>query len=116
MAAYGVCLKSEEVMKVVGMLPDRMVQRGQVPRRRVLPAIPNRTRWSRWAPLLVAALLLSACADDKGGHVAATTLMGGALGIPAGPIGIAVGAGAGAVAGAAVPKEVFEGSSENDRH
>jgi hypothetical protein len=84
------------------LLADRIVQR--------------RLKIARRVALLAAALLLTACADDEGGRVAATTLMGGALGIPAGPIGIAVGAGAGAVAGATVPKEVFGGSSGNDRH
>jgi hypothetical protein len=96
------------------MLLSRMVERGlNAPRLPASPAISKRS--SRWAPLLAAALLLAACADDEGGHVAATTLMGGALGIPAGPIGMVVGAGAGAITGATVPKEVFEGSSENNR-
>lgn len=56
-------------------------------------------------------LLLAACADDAGERVAGSAAMGGALGIPAGPIGIAVGAGVGAAAGALVPKTVLEGSS-----
>ena len=38
--------------------------------------------------------------------------MGGALGIPGGPIGIAIGAGVGAAAGAFVPKHVLDGSSQ----
>jgi hypothetical protein len=57
-------------------------------------------------------LLLTACADDAGERVAGSAAVGGALGIPAGPIGIAVGAGVGAAAGALVPKAVLEGSSE----
>jgi hypothetical protein len=56
-------------------------------------------------------LLLAACADDAGERVAGSAAMGGALGIPAGPIGIAVGAGIGAAAGALVPKTVLEGSA-----
>jgi hypothetical protein len=96
------------------MLASRMVQRGlNAPRRPASPAISKKT--SRRGPVLAAVLLLVACADEEGGHVAATTLMGGALGIPAGPIGMVVGAGAGAIAGATAPKEVFEGGSKNDR-
>ena len=62
--------------------------------------------------LIGVVLLLAACADDAGKRVAGSAAVGGALGIPAGPIGIAVGAGVGAAAGALTPKTVLEGSSE----
>ena len=58
-------------------------------------------------------LLSAACANDAGERVAGSAAMGGALGIPAGPIGIAVGAGVGAAAGALVPKTVLEGSASD---
>jgi len=61
--------------------------------------------------LIGVVLLLTACADDAGQRVAGSAVMGGALGIPAGPIGIAIGAGVGAAAGALVPKTVLEGSA-----
>jgi hypothetical protein len=64
----------------------------------------------------VLASLLTACAGDTGERVAGSALMGGALGIPGGPIGIAVGAGVGAAAGALVPKRVLEGSPQESPH
>jgi|SRR5689334_20793853 hypothetical protein len=59
-----------------------------------------------------AVLLLAACTDHTGERVAGSAAVGGALGIPAGPIGVAVGAGVGAAAGALVPKTVLEGGSQ----
>jgi hypothetical protein len=78
---------------------------------------PARSASTRFAPKfsgvsLVVVLLLSACASGAGERVAGSAAVGGALGIPAGPIGIAVGAGVGAAAGALAPKTVLEGSSE----
>jgi hypothetical protein len=64
-----------------------------------------------WVPVVFAALL-TACGGNTGERVAGSAEMGGALGIPGGPIGIAVGAGVGAAAGALVPERVFEGSSQ----
>ena len=64
------------------------------------------------AVLIGVVLLLAACADDSGKRVAGSAAVGGALGIPAGPIGVAVGAGVGAAAGALAPKRVLEGSSQ----
>lgn len=61
---------------------------------------------------LLAALALMGCTSDKAKHIAATTMMGGALGIPGGPIGIAAGAGAGAVAGALIPAKVLDGGRQ----
>jgi hypothetical protein len=64
-----------------------------------------------WRLILSATMLLTAC-TESGERFAGTTLAGAALGIPGGPIGVAVGAGAGAAAEALIPKEVFEGSPE----
>ena len=61
---------------------------------------------------IVVVLLLSACASGAGERVAGSAAVGGALGIPAGPIGIAIGAGVGAAAGALAPKAVLEGSAQ----
>ena len=57
-------------------------------------------------------LLLAACGGGTGERVAGSAAMGGALGIPAGPVGIAIGAGIGAATGAFVPKGVLGGGSE----
>jgi hypothetical protein len=59
---------------------------------------------------LAATSVLLACGSDAGEHVGAATLMGGALGVPAGPVGVVAGAGIGAAAGALIPEEFFEGS------
>jgi hypothetical protein len=55
-----------------------------------------------------AAIVVAGCGSDAGERVAGGALMGGALGIPGGPIGVALGAGVGAAAGAFVPKEVLQ--------
>jgi len=65
--------------------------------------------------LVALVALLAACSDDTSKRVAGSAVMGGALGIPAGPVGIAVGAGVGAAAGTLVPKKVVEGSSQEQR-
>jgi hypothetical protein len=65
--------------------------------------------------LVALVALLAACSADTSKRMAGSAAMGGALDIPAGPVGIAVGAGVGATAGALVPKEVVEGSSQEQR-
>jgi hypothetical protein len=65
--------------------------------------------------IILGSMLLAACGSDRGERVAGAALMGGALGIPAGPIGIGVGAGVGAAAGAIVPKDALEGSTQSAR-
>lgn len=59
--------------------------------------------------ILAAVGILASCGNDTGERVAGTALMGGAMGIPAGPIGIVAGAGVGAVAGAVIPASVIDG-------
>jgi hypothetical protein len=61
--------------------------------------------------LLAAALL--ACSSEKGEQVGASAVMGSALGIPGGPIGIAAGGAAGAVVGALLPEGAFEPSGQS---
>jgi hypothetical protein len=74
--------------------------------------VPKRTApKSKSGVLIGVVFLLAACADDSGERVAGSAAMGGALGIPAGPIGIALGAGIGAAAGALTPKTVLDGSA-----
>ena len=77
---------------------------------------PSRTRATLKAAIRVSAiafcLLPAACSGDAGKRVAGTAAVGGAIGIPGGPIGIAIGAGVGAAAGAFVPKHVLDGSSQ----
>jgi hypothetical protein len=62
--------------------------------------------------IVLAAMLPAACGNGNGERVAGGALMGGALGIPAGPIGIGVGAGVGAATGALLPKDVLEGNPQ----
>lgn len=56
-------------------------------------------------------LIVSACSSESREQIASTTVMGAALGIPGGPIGIAVGTMAGAVAGVIMP----EGALDNQQ-
>jgi hypothetical protein len=67
---------------------------------------------ARYRFLIVGVLIaLAACTSDNGNErVAATTLAGAGLGVPGGPIGVAVGAGVGAAAGLLIPKGVLEGN------
>jgi hypothetical protein len=58
--------------------------------------------------MLLIAAMLAACSADKGTQVTSTAVMGSALGIPAGPIGIAVGGVVGAATGALLPAGAFE--------
>jgi hypothetical protein len=55
--------------------------------------------------------LVSACSGESREQIASTTVMGGALGIPGGPIGIAVGTVVGAIAGVIMP----EGALDNEQ-
>jgi uncharacterized membrane protein len=57
--------------------------------------------------------VVSACSNDASDRVTATALMGGGLGVPAGPIGVAIGAGIGAVSGSLIPVGVLEGSARS---
>lgn len=59
--------------------------------------------------LVLAAIgVLSGCGGQTDGErVAGTALMGGALGAPAGPVGVAVGAGVGAIAGTLIPERAL---------
>ena len=65
----------------------------------------------RCASILLITTLLSACSSERGDQVTSTTAMGAALGIPGGPIGIAVGAVIGAASGAVLPGSVFDAPS-----
>jgi len=65
-------------------------------------------------PLL--ALTLLACHGEESEQIGSSALMGSALGIPGGPIGIVVGGAAGAAVGALLPQGAFDTSkSENTR-
>jgi hypothetical protein len=80
-----------------------------------LDQMPGRSRTiplSRLALVALAAACLAGCGSPGRDRLAATTLMGAGLGIPGGPIGVAVGAGVGAVAGALIPKGVLEGKAQ----
>lgn len=55
--------------------------------------------------------MLVACGGDEGKRVAGSTLMGSALGVPGGPIGVAVGATLGAAAGVLLPPDMFKDSN-----
>jgi hypothetical protein len=68
--------------------------------------------WKIGGVLIALGLLLASCGGDASERVAGSAAMGGALGIPAGPVGIAIGASVGAAAGAFVPKDLLEGSSQ----
>jgi hypothetical protein len=63
---------------------------------------------------LLAATLL-ACSSEEGKQVGSSAVMGSALGIPAGPIGVVVGGVAGAAVGVFLPQGAFE-ASKNDTH
>ena len=58
--------------------------------------------------LVVAAMsVLSGCGNQGGERIAGAALIGGALGTPAGPLGVTVGAGVGAAAGALIPESML---------
>ena len=62
---------------------------------------------------LLAATLL-ACSSEEGKQVGTSAVMGSALGIPAGPIGVVVGGAAGAVVGALLPPGAFETTAQSN--
>jgi hypothetical protein len=74
--------------------------------------MPSESKWLIAGVWVALELLLAACGGGTGERVAGSAAVGGALGIPAGPIGIAIGAGVGAAAGALVPKDVVEGDAQ----
>lgn len=65
-----------------------------------------------WRTFALAVLVtLVGCGGEEGNRVAGSTLMGSALGVPGGPIGVAVGATLGAAAGVFLPPETFTASN-----
>ena len=81
--------------------------------RRKRMAAAARYRIHLVAVLVAFAAPLTACTSDNATErLAATTLAGAGLGVPGGPIGVAVGAGVGAATGLLIPKGVLDGSSQ----
>jgi hypothetical protein len=75
--------------------------------------LPRYQSASRALIAIAAMLPLAAgCGDHTKDRIVGATLMGAGLGIPGGPIGIAVGAGVGAAAGATIPAKALEGNSQ----
>jgi len=64
--------------------------------------------------VLLIVVTLTACASADNKQIASSAAMGGALGIPAGPIGIALGGALGAAVGALLPQGAFD-KSTNER-
>lgn len=52
---------------------------------------------------MLAILLITACSSEGSKQVTSSAVMGAAMGLPAGPIGIALGGVVGAAAGAVLP-------------
>jgi hypothetical protein len=67
------------------------------------------------AVAMLVALLTACTSDNANERVAATTLAGAGLGVPGGPIGVAVGAGVGAAAGLLIPEGVLDRSSQQSK-
>ena len=64
--------------------------------------------------VLLIVATLTACGSGEHKQVASSAAMGGALGIPGGPIGIAVGGALGAAVGALLPEGALD-TSMNER-
>jgi hypothetical protein len=67
----------------------------------------------RYTLSMVLLVVLVGCNGAEGKRVAGATLMGSALGVSGGPIGVAVGATLGAAAGVLLPPEMFKESNAN---
>lgn len=68
----------------------------------------------RLALIPLIAAMLAACSSERGEQVGASAVMGSALGIPGGPIGIAAGGAAGAVVGALLPEGALDSNERSN--
>jgi hypothetical protein len=85
--------------------------RNKMNRGAVGPGRCRKCRCVAWVSVTVLAALLAACeSNERGKQVTSTTVMGAGLGVFGGPIGVVVGAGLGAAAGAVLPEGMLEQS------